>query len=209
MTMRSDARRNQARILAAAREVFAAQGIEAPLAEVARQAGVGIATLFRRFPTREALIAAVFGARMTAYADAVDVALADPDPWRAFCGYIETICAMQAEDRGFTDVLTMTFPGAEALECDRTRAYDGLVTLIRRAQEAGRLRADFVPEDLVLVLMANAGVVTATGDAAPDAWRRVVAYLLQSFRADGAEPLPAPPSPRGIYRAMLRAKRRC
>jgi hypothetical protein len=83
-------------------------------------------------------------------------------------------------------------------------AYNGFVELAERAKKARRLRADFVPEDLVLLLMANAGVISATGDNAPDAWERVVAYLIQAFSASHAEPLPEPPRPTAIYRAMLR-----
>jgi AcrR family transcriptional regulator len=206
VTLRTDAARNRERILEAAVAVFAEQGLDAPMAEVARRAGVGVATLFRRFPIREDLIAATFAAKMTAYADAIDAALADPDAWHGFCAYLERVCAMQASDLGFTHVLTMTFPTAKEFEAERDRAYFGLVKLIRRAKRAKRLRADFVPEDVVLLLMANAGVISATGGSAPDAWRRVVAYLIQSFRADGAEPLPAPPRPQAVYRAMLRAE---
>lgn len=205
--LRTDAERNRDRILAAAHEVFGELGLEAPMAEVARRAGVGIATLFRRFPAREDLIAATFAAKMTAYADAIDTALADPDPWNGFARYLEHICQMQATDRGFTHVLTMTFPQAKSLEAQRDRAYHGLVELISRAKKAGELRSDFVPEDVVLLLMANAGVVTATGDNAPHAWKRVVAGMIQSYRADGAEPLPAPPKPKAIYRAMVTINR--
>jgi AcrR family transcriptional regulator len=204
-TLRSDAERNRSRIVVAAGEVFAEHGLEAPLTEVARRAGVGPATLYRRFPTREALIAAVFADPMTAYADAVETALRDADPWRGFCDYLVTICGMQASDRGFTHVLTRTFPKAKAFEAERARAYDGLTELIRRAQAAGGLRADFSPEDVVVLLMANAGVIAATGDAAaPDTWRRFVAYMIQAFHAGTAGPLPPSAPPRALYRAMLR-----
>ncbi|WP_229875867.1 TetR/AcrR family transcriptional regulator, partial [Streptomyces coeruleorubidus] len=114
--LRSDAERNRERIIAAARTVFARDGLSASMASVAREAGVGIATMFRRFPTKEELVDAVFSDRMDAYADAVTVALEDPDPWNGFVGYIEAACAMQAADSGFADVLTMTFPTAKALE---------------------------------------------------------------------------------------------
>ena len=114
--LRADAERNRERVLDAAREVFAEHGLDASTNEIARRAGVGVATLFRRFPTRDDLIAAVFADKMTAYADAIDDALADPDPWHGFCGYIERVCQMQADDRGFADVLTMTFPTAKAFE---------------------------------------------------------------------------------------------
>ena len=175
------------------------------MASVAREAGVGIATLFRRFPTKEELVAAVFADRMDAYAGVVTEALDDPDPWHGLVGIIESVCAMQAADYGFADVLTMTFPTAKALEERRLQAYHSVVQLIERAKAAGRLREDFTPEDLVLAYMANAGVVNATGEDAPDAWRRVVALLIQSFEAPARGPLPDSPEPDAIYLAMLRA----
>lgn len=205
--LRSDAERNRTRILEAACEAFTEGGLNVPMEQVARRAGVGIATVYRRFPTRPELIAAAFEAKMEAYAEAVTEALAEPDPWVGFCRHLERVCAMQAEDQGFTDVLTMRFPTATAFEAARARAYDGFVELIGQAKAAGRLRADFVPEDLIIVLMANAGLVAATGEAAPDAWRRFVAYLLQAFDADRARPLPDPPSPREVLRAMVRRRR--
>ena len=202
-TRRADAERNRARILAAAEEVFAESGLLVPMSEVARRAGVGIATLLRNFATRENLIAATFAATMTAYADAIDTALADPDPWHGFCRYVETVCQMQAADRGFTHVLTMTFPAAEQFEAERARAYRGFVKLVRKAKATGQLRADFSPQDLPMILMANAGVVSATGHAAtPTAWRRLVAYLLQACAAECAQPLPAAPRARHMYRAL-------
>ncbi|MEV6588748.1 TetR/AcrR family transcriptional regulator [Streptomyces acidicola] len=203
--LRSDAERNRARVMSAARTVFRRDGLGASMSSVAREAGVGIATLFRRFPKKEDLVAAVFADRMDAYANAVDVALDDPDPWHGLAGFIETVCGMQAADYGFADVLTMTFPTANALEERRNQAYEAVVQLIGRAKAAGRLREDFTPEDLVLVHMANAGVVNATGDAAPEAWKRVVALMLQSFEAPARGPLPASPEPRALYKAMLRA----
>ncbi|MET7735846.1 helix-turn-helix domain-containing protein [Streptomyces sp. NPDC005402] len=203
--LRSDAERNRERITVAARKVFARDGLGASMASVAREAGVGIATMFRRFPTKEELVDAVFIDRMDAYADAVAVALEDPDPWHGFVGYIEAACAMQAADSGFADVLTTTFPTAKALERRRNEAYEGMVELINRAKATGRLREDFDSSDLVLLHMANAGVVNATGDAAPDAWRRVVALFIQSFEAPARGTLPASPEHDALYRAMLRA----
>lgn len=204
--LRTDAERNRARVLAAARSVFCEQGLEVPMTVIARAAGVGIATLYRRFPTREDLISAVFDDRMDAYLNAVTTALADADPWHGFTTYIERICAMQAADRGVADLLTLTFPTAKTLEAKRTAAYEGWLELIARAKDSGHLRPDFAPEDLPVLLMANAGVITATGDAAPDAWRRLVAYMLQSYAATSArtDALPAAPSPRALYRAMIR-----
>ncbi|MDQ4109747.1 MAG: TetR/AcrR family transcriptional regulator [Actinomycetota bacterium] len=202
--MRADAERNRERVVDAARELFAEQGLDASTNEVARRAGVGVATLFRRFPTRDDLVGAVFADRMAAYVAATDEALADPDPWRGFCGYIERVCRMQANDRGFADVLTLTFPTAKALEDDRNRAAEALGVLLDRAKASGRLRKDFAHQDVPLILMANAGVVTATRNAAPDAWKRLVGYLIQAFAAEAAHPLPEPPTPRQVYRALMR-----
>src|SRR5262245_44123554 len=125
--LRVDAERNRDRILAAARRLYATEGLGISMASVAREAGVGKATLSRRFATREDLITAVFADRMDAYAAAATQALADPDPWHGFTGYIEAVCAMQAADRGFADVLTMTFPAAKALEARRAVAYHGFL----------------------------------------------------------------------------------
>jgi AcrR family transcriptional regulator len=204
--LRADAERNRARVVDAAREVFAEQGLDASTNEIARRAGVGVATLFRRFPTRDDLVAATFADKMAAYGAAIDAALAEPDPWVGFCGYIERVCRMQADDRGFADVLTMSFPTAREFEADRNRSAQALSELIERAQAAGRLRTDFAHQDVPLILMANAGVVTATRDAAPDAWRRLVGYLLQAFAADAAQPLPPPPTHTQLYRALLRLR---
>ncbi|MGI5196334.1 TetR/AcrR family transcriptional regulator [Streptomyces sp. CA-288835] len=202
---RSDAERNRERIIAAGRTVLGRDGLNASMASVAREAGVGIATILRHFPAKEDLVAAVFLDRMDAYADAVATALDDPDPWHGFVGYIEAACAMQAADYGFADVLTMSFPTAKALEKRRNEAYEAMVELIDRAKATGRLREDFDPSDLVLIHMANAGVVNATGDAAPDAWRRVVALMIQSLEAPARGPLPDSPEHDALYKAMLRA----
>ncbi|GAA4972748.1 AcrR family transcriptional regulator [Nonomuraea thailandensis] len=139
--LRADAERNRERILAAARRLYAGHGLGVSMACIAREAGVGKATLSRRFTTREELISAVFADRMDAYAAAVAVALADPHPWHGFVGYVEAVCAMQSADRGFAEVLAMTFPAAKALEARRIEAYSGFLELIARAKAGGHLRA--------------------------------------------------------------------
>lgn len=186
--LRADAERNRQRIIGAARAVFAERGLDVPMEDIARHAGVGVATLYRRFPTRDHLVAGAFECKMAAYADAADRALADPDPWAGFCGYIERVCAMQAEDRGFANVLTMTFPMAKQLQAERDRGYRAFAELARRAQAAGKLRADFVPEDLAMLLMANAGVAAGTVSAALGTWRRFTAYMIQAFSAASTAP---------------------
>ncbi|CAM5438707.1 TetR/AcrR family transcriptional regulator [Streptomyces coeruleorubidus] len=207
--LRADAERNRCRILAAARRLYAREGLGVSMASIAREAGVGKATLSRRFATKEELVAAVFAERMDAYATAVSVALDDPDPWHGLIGYVHAICGMQAADRGFADVLTMTFPAAKALEARRAEAYDRLLELIVRAKDTGHLRDDFTHQDVVILLIANAGVVTATGDAAPDTWRRLVGHMLRSYAAPGAPipPLPDAPASTALYRAMVRLTR--
>ena len=200
--LRADAVRNRGRIVKAAQKAFAERGLDVPLEAVADQAGVGIATVYRRFPSREDLIAACFEHRLEEYARAAEEALEAPDGWSGFRAYVERVCAMQAADRGLKEVLTRTFPDARALEAHRARGYESAVRLIERAQAEGTLRPDLVPEDLVLLLMANAGVVQATGTAAPDGPRRFVALLLDGLRREGASELPPPPSPRQVMRAM-------
>ncbi|WP_225296691.1 TetR/AcrR family transcriptional regulator [Nonomuraea aurantiaca] len=195
--MRADARHNRNRILEAARESFATLGLDVPMVEIARRSGVGIATLYRRFPTKESLVVEVFADDLHACAKVVDDALADPDPWRGFRTVIEKVCAMQAVDRGFTAAFLSAFPDAIDLERERECAERGFAELARRAKEAGRLRADFVQDDLTLLLMANSGIVTDSPEAALAASRRLVALLLQAFRAEGADPLP-PATPLGL-----------
>jgi len=205
--LRIDAERNRSRIVEAARADFAERGLDVPLEDVAEHAGVGIATLYRRFPTRDGLIAACFERPLEEYARAAEEALEGPDGWSGLCTYVERVCAMQAADRGLKDVLTRTFPHAQKLEAHRTRGYALAVRLVERAQAEGSLRSDFVFEDLVLLLMANAGVVQGVGDAAPDAWRRFVSLMLDGFRSDGASELPPPPGPRQMIAAMRRLAR--
>jgi AcrR family transcriptional regulator len=201
--LRADAARNREALIAAAREVFGERGLDAPLDEIARRAGVGNATLYRHFPTRQELVDAVFTEQMAEYADAVKDALADPDPWTGFRGYVSRILRLQADNRGLADVLvtSSTDPDGE-LEQLRQRAYVGAVALIAKAKSAGRLRADFVTQDLVLFLMANAGLVHRTADSCPRAWERVAAFMLDGLHADAATPAPPAPLESAVRAAM-------
>jgi AcrR family transcriptional regulator len=202
--LRVDAERNRTRIVEAAQADFARRGLDVPLEVVADHAGVGIATLYRRFPKREDLISACFERRLEEYVAAAEEAVAAPNAWLGFCAYVERVCSMQAADRGFNDIVTMSFSNSARLEEIRMRGYEASVRMIERAQAEGTLRPDFVPEDLVLLLMANGGVVQAACNGAPDAWKRLVGLLLDGFRSAGASELPSPPSPRQIVTAMRR-----
>jgi AcrR family transcriptional regulator len=210
--LRADAARNRASIVAVAREVFAEQGLEAPLEAIAARAGVGIATLYRRFPTREKLVAAALIGKVTEYAEAAEQALAAADPWAGFAGLVQRICELQAGDRGLSELLSMTLSADEQVEQLRRTANEQVATLIGRAKAAGRLREDFAGEDLVLLLIATAAVMHVTRADAPDAWRRFVALALDAFRSQASPPLPettlpAPPSTAQMTRAMIRLAR--
>ena len=197
--LRKDAERNRSRVLGAAREVFSEQGLQAPTVDISRRAGVGIATVYRRFPTRHDLITATFEDKMAAYLRELDEARSDPDPWRAFRAHIERVCAVQVEDRGFAYALTTAFASGGIFEVERDHAYGVFAELVRRAQESGQLRPDFRPEDLPVLLMAHAGVVEPGGEATERAGRRLVAYMLQAFASTHDEPLPPVPSAQELH----------
>lgn len=205
--LRADAAHNRALLVGAARELFAEQGLDVSMRQIARRAGVSEPTMRRRFPCWEELVAEVFQDKIAGYADAAEQAAADPDPWQGFTDYVRALATMQLADRGFTDVLTMTFPPGMRAEHQRRRAYGATTRLIDRAQAAGVLRSDFCAEDVVLVLMAHAGVVAASGALASAFSDRLLGYLFQAFAAPGAGSLPPAPSPGDTYRVLLRLHR--
>jgi AcrR family transcriptional regulator len=208
--LRRDAQRNRDAIVAAARQVFCDHGLEAPLEEIARRAGVGIATLYRRFPSRVELLDAVLADNLQAHIAVAEQALATDDPWDGFAFYLEQSCRLQAEDRGLNDVMGMRFPRATAVEAAKTRLFKLVGQVVDRAQQSGQLRADLTPEDLAFLNWANTRILPAVRAAgAPEAWRRHLGLLLDGFRADRAHPLPQPPlSPHQVHRAMLTLGRR-
>jgi AcrR family transcriptional regulator len=180
--LRADAERNRTALLSAAREIFGEQGLDASLDEIARRAGVGNATLYRRFPSRRDLVAEVFASKMSEYVDLADQSLAEPDPWAAFVSYLTHICEMQAHDRGLSELLVTTgFDDDERLAELRVVAQRGAAEVIKRAQQASVLRADFTRQDIRLLMMANAGVAARSTD--PDAWRRQLTLLLEGVAA--------------------------
>jgi AcrR family transcriptional regulator len=204
--LRADAQRNRDAIVAAARRAFAQHGLRTSLDDIAKCAGVGSGTLYRHFPAREDLIAAVFTERLADNVAAVEAALRDPDPWQGFAGYVRHTCRTQATDKGLADLFAIGH-GGEAVRALRARAYDGFVALIDAAKATGALRADFTPEDIVLVMMANAGIIDRTGPAAAEASERFVALALDGFRADDATSAPAAPSPETLVAAMRHQQR--
>lgn len=194
--LRSDAVRNREAILCAAAEAYAERGIDVSLEEVARQASVGVGTIYRRFPTKQALIEALFEGRMARYADHAEAAaeLALTEPWRAFAEHVRFLVAEQIADRTFSEVVRNPSSGPDSFRAEHRRALRGSLTLVKHAQRAGVLAAGFRHSDLLLVGDAVHGVLTTGRPDNADQARRLAEYLLQSFRhpAGGSRVAPAP-----------------
>ncbi|MBF4999745.1 TetR/AcrR family transcriptional regulator [Nocardia sp. BSTN01] len=190
--LRSDARDNRERILEAARALFATEGLDVPMREVARRAGVGPATLYRRFPTKQILATEAFAEQMHACRAVVDEGLAEPDAWRGFCVVIEKLFALHARSRGFTEAFTATYPHALDFTTEREYALKAVATLAHRAKDAGRLRPDFVVDDLILMLLANRGIHIGPPAARLAASRRFAAFVIRAF-ATTTDTTPLPP----------------
>jgi AcrR family transcriptional regulator len=191
--LRTDAQHNRERLLAAARELFARHGIDVPLEEIARRAGVSIGTLYNRFPARAHLVEAVFTDRLEKIVALAREALADDDPWHGFAGYLAAVCELQAADRGFNQVAARGLHDSPAVQELYAQAQAAMAQVLKRAREAGELRADVALEDLGFVIWGISRTVEMTGDIAPQLWRRHLALMLDGFRAEGAHPLPEPP----------------
>jgi AcrR family transcriptional regulator len=185
---RSDARENRDRILTAAAQAFADDGLGVSLVEIARRAGVGNATLHRNF-TKEQLIEELFQdwyARRQAIAER---ALADPDPWHGLASCLEDLLADATGNRAI-GVLFAVSQGWR----DRLRAM--MTGLLARAQEAGAARADLTAEDVSLALLGVAGTMSITSQSSPGQWRRHLAIMLDGMKAGHAQRLPGlPPTP--------------
>ena len=192
-TLRSDARRNRERLVASARELFSAHGVDVPVEDITHHAGVGMGTLYRHFPTKDELLDAVLEDSFAELVQAAEEAAAADDAWAGFTGFLERALAAHAANRGLKDVLAARGQGAQRAEAMRARIRPLLRRMIQRAQEQGTLRADFKPEDLPLVFWTADRVIDRTAAVAPDYWRRFLGLLLDGLRADAATPLPRPP----------------
>ncbi|MCH5676840.1 TetR/AcrR family transcriptional regulator [Streptomyces gilvus] len=190
-TLRSDALDNRERILDAARALFASEGLNVPMREIARHARVGPATLYRRFPTKQALVTEAFTEQMRACHTIVDEGLADPDPWRGFRQVIERTCELHAHNRGFTEAFMSTFPDAMDFAAEREYTLNAIAKLAHRAKDTGHLRPDFVLDDLILMLMANRGIHATSTTVRVAASRRFAALVIQAFQTSPTHaPLP-------------------
>ncbi|TCI96350.1 TetR/AcrR family transcriptional regulator [Aeromicrobium sp. IC_218] len=184
--LRADAQENRDRILTAARQLFAERGLGVGMREVARRAEVGPATLYRRFPTRRALIDEAFAVELGLCGDIVETGCADPDPWRGFADVVERLTVLNASNRGFVDAFMAVEQPEDVFAEHRSRLLTMLTLLARRAQAQGRLRADFIIDDLVLVLIAGRGLATVGADTRDVAARRFAMLAVDAFRHQDA-----------------------
>ena len=193
--LRADAARNRALILDAARAAFADGGLDVGVEEIARRAGVGKGTLYRRFPTKEALVRAIFDDILADFERLAAVALDDPDPSAAFAAFLEGAARMQASNQGFYDVVAQRL-GATALTDEQRRRFIAAVAgPLRRAQAEGRVRADLVPEDIQLMLRMLGATTRPAMDGRPmdQHWPRYLSLLLDALRPGSATALRAEP----------------
>jgi AcrR family transcriptional regulator len=176
--LRADARRNHERILKAARSVFADQGADAQIDDVARRAKVGVGTVYRHFPTKDALLDALVRERFDEICVLADDALARDDAWEAFRDLVWRSAELNARDRGFCDAIAYHDQTAVVVDCGLMGRVD---QLMRRAQAQGALRADATTDDISLMMCGLGSVVRTI--PAPDVWRRYVALMLDGLRA--------------------------
>ena len=190
--LRADARRNRERVLAAARAVFAEQGREAQMDDVARQAEVGVGTVYRHFPTKEALIEALaLDSFERVTAKAKEALERIEDPWEAFSQTLWDGAEILAADRALSELMAL-IPGPITQGAPIERELNAAMTaLIGRAQAAGALRSDVVLDDIPM-LMCGVGSATRKEHRCPDAWRRHMTIVIDGLRASTAsEPLPS------------------
>jgi AcrR family transcriptional regulator len=197
---RADAERNRARILEAASALLAERGLDASMPELAERAGVGVGTVYRAFPDKSHLVAAVMAARFHWFAERIEAATRADDPWRAFTDVIWMGAALNIKDRAFQECAHQVLAQPDVRQA-RDAVLDGLGRLIARAQEVGAMRDDVVAEDLPM-LLSGVGLSREAGRGA--AWERHLALIIDGLRAEGAHPLPSKPLTRAELDALVR-----
>ena len=189
--LRKDAQRSRRLVLDAAADLFARHGLEVGFDEIARAAGVGVGTVYRRFPDRQALVDALFSEKVDALLAGAAADLEIPDPWAAIVAFCERSIREGQRDRGLAQVLAGETQGLGRL--DELRAGMGRLVdaLVERAQHAGSVRADVDGVDLAVLTHLLSRVAVDEGE---DFWRRYLALFLDALRAEPARrPLPVPP----------------
>jgi AcrR family transcriptional regulator len=192
--LRRDAERNRQRILAAAAEVFTERGLDATLDEIARAAGVGIGTVYRRFPDKESLVAALFRERIDSLVTVAEEACAAPDPWQAIVSYLEYAAAAMAGDLGLRQLMMFGTYDRDQVCYVRDRMRPVITRLVERAQASGDLRLDFEAPDVKMIAFMLGSLAEYAAAVTPDVWRRYLAMLIDGLRPsrDAASPLPVP-----------------
>ena len=197
--LRADARENLNRIIVAAREVFATQGLDAKLADVAKHAGVGVGTIYRRFENKEGLIEALFVSRLADVVAMAREADAIADPWEGLLHFLNAGAAMMAEDRGLRELMFTGLP--KALQSTGSRddladyiaethqAIDGAAeSLVSRAIADGRLRADFAATDLPVLAFSIQATAQLAKEHNPELWRRTMGIIVDGMRSTRTTP---------------------
>jgi AcrR family transcriptional regulator len=205
--LRSDATRNRERLVASARELFAARGADVPVEAVTRHAGVGMGTLYRHFPTKDDLVDAVLEDAYGEWLDAARSALDEHDAWVGFRRYLERALSLHVANRALKDAVAGGAAARPRAEAMRSRIRPLLRELIERAQKQGDLRPDFTVEDLPLVFFSTGRVIEATAEVSPDVWRRHLGIVLDGLRTEAATPLPAPPLTRAQVGEIVARRR--
>ena len=190
--LRRDAERNRQRILKAASEVFNERGLEVSLDEIARYAGVGVGTVYRRFRTKEELVEALFVDRIDSVAAIAAGALRAPDPWSGLVSFMEQMAEMMAGDLGLRQMLMFATYGQDRVAYARQRNAPLVERLVERAQAAGQLRTDLRQTDIPLIVFLLAEATHLTHGASPEIWRRYLTLILDGLRPgrEGITPLP-------------------
>jgi AcrR family transcriptional regulator len=203
--LRKDAERNRMRILEAARELFAERGLSVTLNDIAHYAGVGVGTVYRRFPDKSQLIDALFEQRIDELVAIAESSLEVRDPWQGLCSFLTRALELQADDRGLKEVLIGAPGAAQRTALARARMLPVAGALVARAQEAGKLRADFAAQDLPILQLMVGTVIDCARDLEPELWRRYLQIMLDGMRSNGArtkELSPGAPSPDRVQAVM-------
>jgi AcrR family transcriptional regulator len=176
--LRADAERNRERILEAAAEVFASQGLDATLHDVADRAGVGVGTVYRRFPDKGALIEALFEDKLKQVIDLAEFGLAQPDPWEALVGFLRSVAELQSCNRGLQEVLHGTVYMQQGVAAARNVLLPMIGILLERAQADGSVRRDVATADIPVILLMLSTLALYTYDTRPDVWQRYLDIIL-------------------------------
>jgi len=178
--MRADARRSRAKLLEAATAAFAEHGADAPLDDIARQAGVGIGTLYRHFPTRTDLQAAVYRGQVERVCDAADELLVSATPEQALIGWAHALGAYLVTKRGLANALIGAVgKDSELMNGCMTAMRTAADRLVRNAQQAGVLRPDVTERDLLRLVH---GIAVAT-EQSPEDTDRLMTLMLDGLRS--------------------------